>query len=61
MRRSPNPDQNVGSFFHVNREGNALINEAIIGTGFKDRFSMDVPFTMRSSRTLFWSRWRQAY
>ena len=27
----------------VNREGNSLINEAIIGTGFKDRFSMDFP------------------
>jgi len=27
----------------VNREGNSLINEAIIGTGFKDRFSMDIP------------------
>ena len=27
----------------VNREGNPLINELIIGTGFKDRFSMDFP------------------
>src|SRR5579863_1466469 len=43
VRRSPNPDQNLGLLQQVNREGNALINEAIIGTGFKDRFSMDVP------------------
>jgi hypothetical protein len=43
VRRSPNPDQNQGSFQQVNREGNSLINEAIIGTGFKDRFSMDFP------------------
>jgi hypothetical protein len=43
VRRSPNPDQNKGAFQQVNREGNSLINEAIIGTGFKDRFSMDDP------------------
>jgi len=43
VRRSPNPDVNYGAFQQVNREGNSLINEAIIGTGFKDRFSMDVP------------------
>jgi hypothetical protein len=27
----------------VNREGNSLINEVIIGTGFKDKFSTDEP------------------
>jgi hypothetical protein len=43
VRRSPNPDQNFGAFQQVNREGNPLINELIIGTGFKDRFSMDLP------------------
>jgi hypothetical protein len=43
VRRSPNSDQNLGSLQQVNREGNALINEAIIGTGSKDRFSMDFP------------------
>ena len=43
VRRSPYPDQNNGSFQQVNREGNPLINELIIGTGYKDRFSMDVP------------------
>jgi len=43
VRRSPRPDGNVGPFQQVNREGNALINELIIGTGSKDRFSMDDP------------------
>jgi hypothetical protein len=43
VRRSANPDENSGVFQQVNREGNSLINELIIGTGFKDRFSMDVP------------------
>jgi hypothetical protein len=43
VRRSPNPDQNLGAFRQVNREGNSLINELIIGTGSKDRFSMDDP------------------
>jgi Domain of unknown function (DUF4331) len=43
VRRSPNPDQNAGTFQQVNREGNSLINEAVIGTGFKDRFSMGDP------------------
>jgi hypothetical protein len=43
VRRSPNPDVNRGTFQQVNREGNSLINELIIGTGAKDRFSMDAP------------------
>lgn len=43
VRRSPDPDKNSGAFQQVNREGNSLINEAIIGTGSKDRFSMDFP------------------
>jgi hypothetical protein len=32
-----------GEWRQVNREGNSLINELIIGTGFKDRFSVDDP------------------
>jgi hypothetical protein len=32
-----------GTFNQVQRFGNALINELIIGTGSKDRFSMDQP------------------
>jgi hypothetical protein len=43
VRRSPNPEPNRGSLQQVNREGNSLINELIIGTGFKDRFSEDFP------------------
>jgi hypothetical protein len=43
VRRSPDPDENFGPLQQVNREGNALINEAVIGTGSKDRFSMDFP------------------
>ncbi|MFZ1135554.1 MAG: DUF4331 domain-containing protein [Candidatus Korobacteraceae bacterium] len=35
---------NGGSpYVQVNREGNSLINELIIGTGSKDKFSTDVP------------------
>ena len=39
-------DQNAvqsGPWAQVQREGNPLINELIIGTGSKDRFSMDDP------------------
>ncbi len=43
VRSSPNPVQVSGAFQQVNREGNPLINEVIIGTGYKDRFSMDIP------------------
>jgi hypothetical protein len=43
VRRSPNPERDFGPFQQIQREGNPLINELIIGTGFKDRFSMDDP------------------
>jgi hypothetical protein len=43
VRRSPNSALEAGAFQQVNREGNSLINELIIGTGHKDRFSMDDP------------------
>ena len=43
VRNAPNPVQTSGAYQQVNREGNPLINEVIIGTGYKDRFSMDVP------------------
>jgi uncharacterized protein DUF4331 len=43
IRRSPNPLMASGAFQQVQREGNSLINELIIGTGSKDRFSMDDP------------------
>ncbi len=43
VRRSPNPARNRGDFRQVQRFGNPLINELIIGIGAKDRFSMDQP------------------
>ena len=41
-RRQP-PNLTHGPFRQVQRMGNPLINELIIGTGSKDRFSMDDP------------------
>ena len=43
VRRGPASALSAGSFQQVQREGNSLINELIIGTGSKDRFSMDDP------------------
>jgi len=43
VRRSPLPPTSSGAWHQVQRMGNPLINELLIGTGFKDRFSMDQP------------------
>ena len=49
IRRSPLPSgapanpENLGDFRQVQRMGNPLFNELIIGTGSKDRFSMSQP------------------
>jgi hypothetical protein len=43
VRRAPLPAVSSGGFNQVQRFGNALINELLIGTGSKDRFSMDQP------------------
>jgi hypothetical protein len=43
VRRPPMPPTSSGSFAQVQRMGNPLINELLVGTGFKDRFSMDQP------------------
>jgi hypothetical protein len=43
VRRSLAPNRSFGPFRQVQREGNPLINELVIGTGSKDRFSMDQP------------------
>jgi hypothetical protein len=43
VRRSPLPAVNAGAWRQVQRMGNPLINELLIGTGSKDRFSMDQP------------------
>jgi hypothetical protein len=44
VRRSPLPSLKAGPYRQVQRLGNPLINELLIGTGRKDRFSMDRPF-----------------
>jgi hypothetical protein len=43
VRRSSQPTMSQGAFAQVQRMGNPLINELLVGTGFKDRFSMDQP------------------
>jgi len=43
VRRSPYPAGQFGNWQQVQRMGNPLINEVIIGNGSKDRFSMDDP------------------
>jgi hypothetical protein len=43
VRRPPLAAASSGSFAQVQRMGNPLINELLVGTGFKDRFSMDQP------------------
>jgi hypothetical protein len=41
--RSPLPSQSSGAFSQIQRMGNPLINELIIGTGSKDFWSMSLP------------------
>lgn len=43
IREDNDPDHSKRRFAQVQRMGNPLINELIIGTGSKDRFSMDDP------------------
>jgi hypothetical protein len=43
IRNSPMPAQNFGNPAQVQRLGNPLINELVIGTGSKDYWSMSVP------------------
>lgn len=43
VRNSPDPISTMGAFSQVQRFGNPLINELVIGIGSKDRFSMDLP------------------
>ncbi|HEY0759574.1 MAG TPA: DUF4331 domain-containing protein [Acidisarcina sp.] len=43
VRRSPDPAMNTGSFYQIQRLGNPLVNELVIGTGSKDRWSMEQP------------------
>ncbi len=43
VRRPPLPATSSGTWAQVQRMGNPLINELLVGTGSKDRFSMDQP------------------
>jgi hypothetical protein len=43
VRRAPLAAQSSGTWSQIQRMGNPLINELLVGTGFKDRFSMDQP------------------
>jgi hypothetical protein len=43
VRRSPDPQFTTGDLRQVQRIGNPLVNELLIGIGSKDRFSMDEP------------------
>jgi hypothetical protein len=43
IRRSPAPPKSFGNYSQVQRLGNPLINELIIGTGYKDTWSMSQP------------------
>jgi len=43
VRSAPNPAQHSGPWSQIQRNGNPLINELIIGIGHKDRWSMDEP------------------
>jgi len=43
IRQSPYPNNNFGSYFQVQRLGNPLVNELVIGTGSKDYWSMSNP------------------
>jgi hypothetical protein len=42
-RRAPLPPQSSGSFSQIDRRGNPLVRELLIGAGFADRFAMDQP------------------
>ncbi len=43
IRPSPKPAQNFGNLAQIQRLGNPLVNELIIGTGSKDYWSMSDP------------------
>jgi hypothetical protein len=42
-RRAPLPPQHAGSYSQIDRRGNPLVSELLIGSGFADRFAMDQP------------------
>ena len=52
IRRSPTPPENFGNYSQIQRLGNPLINELIIGTGYKDTWSMSQPVNDSQFRQL---------
>jgi hypothetical protein len=42
-RRAPLPPQSSGSWSQIDRRGNPLVRELLIGLGFADRFGLDQP------------------
>jgi hypothetical protein len=53
IRHSPNPAHSFGPYRQVQRMGNPLINELIIGIGHKDRWSMDQPVNDKQFANFF--------
>lgn len=53
VRRSPFPAIFGGGWRQVQRMGNALINELLVGIGSKDRFSMDQPVNDKQFANFF--------
>lgn len=53
VRHSPNPANNIGPYRQVQRMGNPLINELVIGIGSKDRWSMDQPMNDKQFANFF--------
>ena len=45
IRESQRGVQNSGNWIQIQRLGNPLVNELVIGTGSKDRWSMSAPYT----------------
>jgi Domain of unknown function (DUF4331) len=43
IRNSPMPSMDSGNFYQIQRLGNPLVNELVIGTGSKDKWSMEQP------------------
>jgi hypothetical protein len=43
VRRAPLAQISTGTYQQIQRMGHPLINELLVGTGYKDRFSMDQP------------------
>jgi hypothetical protein len=43
VRRSPQPALSAGAYLQVQRVGNPLVNDILLGSAYQDRFSLDNP------------------